>query len=288
MYAYSKIEHWLDSAWYVILQQCLEYTNLHERHFITEPPIDGFLGLGISTRSTVVIDILPPCLLHFSHWMKYVLIYIIHNYLFVFGMQQYFAELPCYLLPGNKSSFNSTAELVWKQLKYNWNTQPETVSGPGKWVHNPFFPVSVQVHVPVQVQCERFSLKPYNTFFLVQVLVLETANVNTPWEERKEDQEKIEDDGRMCEECRCGRTKRTLCQTKYFTEGPAKRHDCSRNTILYYIIYHWFHQVCWIQSKRFLIRKTLLLETPRFDPPNFINLDEGHRCWFCVSSDAWA
>ena len=41
-----------------------------------------------------------------------------------------------------------------------------------------FFPV------PVQVQCERFLLKPYNPFFLVPVpvpvLVLDQASVNTP------------------------------------------------------------------------------------------------------------
>ena len=41
---------------------------------------------------------------------------------------------------------------------------------------NPLFPV------PVQMQCERFFLKPYNPFFLVQVLVPETASVNTPSE----------------------------------------------------------------------------------------------------------
>ena len=43
---------------------------------------------------------------------------------------------------------------IWKPLKCNWNTPPETVSGPEKWVHNPFFPV----------QCERWFLKPYNPF----------------------------------------------------------------------------------------------------------------------------
>ena len=58
------------------------------------------------------------------------------------------------------------------------------VSGPEKWVHNSFFPVPVQVSVLVQVQCEKFFLKPYNPFFLVQVPVTvpvpETAGLNTP------------------------------------------------------------------------------------------------------------
>ena len=70
-----------------------------------------------------------------------------------------------------------TPESHWNIIK---STLPETVSGPEKWVHNSFFPVSVLV----QVQCEKFFLKPYNPFFLVQgpipVPVPETASVNTP------------------------------------------------------------------------------------------------------------
>ena len=40
---------------------------------------------------------------------------------------------------------------------------------------------NIQDWTPVSVQCERFFLKLYNPFFLVQVLVpiLETARVNT-------------------------------------------------------------------------------------------------------------
>ena len=55
-----------------------------------------------------------------------------------------------------------------------------------KWVHNPFFPVPVQVPVTVQVQCEKFFLKPYSPFFLAQVQVQvpvpvpKITSVNTP------------------------------------------------------------------------------------------------------------
>ena len=41
---------------------------------------------------------------------------------------------------------------TWNPLKYNWNTPPDTVSGPEKWVHNHFFPVPVQCSVKGSTQ----------------------------------------------------------------------------------------------------------------------------------------
>ena len=77
---------------------------------------------------------------------------------------------------------------------------PGTFSGPEEWVWYPFFRswkcalwwILVFFPVPVQVQCERFLLKPYNPFFqvpvqcerfciiLVPVPVPDQDRVNTP------------------------------------------------------------------------------------------------------------
>ena len=58
-------------------------------------------------------------------------------------------------------------------LYRKFHTAPE--QGQGKIGYIPIF----QVPVPVQVQYERFYIKPYNPF--VHVLVLEKASVNKPW-----------------------------------------------------------------------------------------------------------
>ena len=73
---------------------------------------------------------------------------------------------------------------------------PGTFSGPEEWVWYPFFRswkcalwwILVFFPIPVQVQCERFLLKPYNPFFQVPVqcerfciiLVPDQASVTTP------------------------------------------------------------------------------------------------------------
>ena len=62
-----------------------------------------------------------------------------------------------------------------------------------------FFPV------PVQVQCERFLLKPYNPFF--QVLVPDQASVNTPSE-------------LPCCTVILGRKKNKLCSVEYQLKAP--------------------------------------------------------------------